>query len=104
MRRRTNLVAFGNGDTKLYTEKNLFKAVDKLLGIQNHHYATIEAQKDQFDFDAEQEEDYSEFAVVAFWDLHETDVFQCTRFFLIMNPQKRIIQDIKGTKIAQVLF
>ena len=42
--------------------------------------------------------------MVAFWDLHETDVFNCTHFFKIPNPRKRIVRDVDGTILYQVLF
>ena len=41
---------------------------------------------------------------MAFWDLHETDVFNCTHFFKIPNPRKRIVRDVDDTKLYQVLF
>ena len=41
---------------------------------------------------------------MAFWDLDETNVFVCSRFFIIPNPIKRIIRDVEGTVLHQVLF
>lgn len=35
-----------------------------------------------------------EFAVVAFWDLDEGEVLQCSHFFIIPNPTKRIIREV----------
>lgn len=42
--------------------------------------------------------------MVAFWDLHPTDVFVCNRFFIIPSPVKRVVKDAKGTQVHEVLF
>ena len=34
-------IIFGEVEKKLYTSKSLFREVDKLLGVQNQHYANI---------------------------------------------------------------
>ena len=94
---------YGQQDSKLYTPKRLFRDVDKLLGIQNQHYANIQKSKSNL-IGQETRQDCKEFAVVAFWDLHKTDVFVCTRFFIVPNPIKRIVKDSNGTIVNQVLF
>ena len=48
--------------------------------------------------------DCKEFAVIAFWDHHKTDVFECKRFFIVPSPVKRIIKDSNGTLVYEVLF
>ena len=53
---------------------------------------------------ADNRQDCTEFAAIAFWDLTETDVYKCSRFFVVPNPQKRVIKDVRGTLVYQVLF
>lgn len=46
-----------------------------------------------------------EFAVIAFWALHETvDKFKCIRHFYIPNPKKRMVKDVGGTELYEVLY
>jgi len=46
-----------------------------------------------------------EFAVIAYWDLDlETELFECSRFFVAPSPMKRIVADSDGTKLSQVLY
>ena len=94
---------YGEQDTRLYSTKGLFREVDKLLGIQNQHYADVKMSKANL-IGQTTRQDCKDFAVIAFWDLHKTDVFNCSRFFIVPNPIKRIIKDQRGTLVNQVLF
>ena len=51
----------------------------------------------------EARQDSEEFAVVAFWDLDETDVFECTRFFIVPYPQLREIKRVQGSILFEFL-
>ena len=72
--------------------------MDKLLGVQNQHYADIQKSKSNV-LGSETRQECNEFAVVAFWDLDKTDVFVCNRFFIIPSPFKRSVMDAKGTTV-----
>ena len=81
---------YGVYEPKLYTEKSLFRDVDQLLGVQSKHYADIGVSKSN-SLVKSVRQDCKEFAVVAFWDLLEADLFKCNRFFIIPNPVKRMV-------------
>ena len=102
-KKKTLTAQYGGAEVKLYTDKSLFQEVDKLLGIQNQRYADLAVSR-ATDLSLEARQDCEEFAVVAFWDLLPTDVFQCSRFFIIPNPKVRIIRDVRGTLVYQVLY
>ena len=59
--------------------------MDKLLGIGNKHYADLTQSRSEL-MSMEARQDATEFAVIAFWDLDETDVFICNRFFIVPYP------------------
>ena len=95
---------FEKDDKTLYLPVNLFNEKDHLLGIKNKHYADL-VKSGNDAVSAQARQNCKEFAVVAFWDLDpQTDVFKCTRFFIIPDPVKRIIRDVCGTVVYQVLF
>ena len=96
---------FGGTDEKLYLKARLFNQKDKLLGIQNNLYADIELNATAEKLSAKTRKSCKEFAVVAFWDLQkDTDVFKCSRFFIIPDPVKRIIRELNETVVYQILF
>ena len=64
---------YGGKEARLYTDKSLFRDVDKLLGIQNQHYAEIEKSIAN-EMSVEARMKCKEFAVIAFWDLVDGDV------------------------------
>ena len=68
LREKLQRAVFGGTDTKLYTPAHLFNVKDKLLGIQNQHYADVKLSKSS-ELASEARKDCTEFAVVAFWDL-----------------------------------
>ena len=94
--------AYSGFDHELY--KTLYEDVDLLNGVSPNEYANIKKSSSQALAIAAYQ-NCTEFAVVAYWDLEEsTDTFECSRYFLIPNPMKRMVSDVGGTQLFEVLY
>ena len=91
----------GNARDPLYMKNALNETVDPLIGIAPSYYANIEKDVSRDNSLEKKMRSYmncKEFGVVAFWNLNEEmNLFECIRYFIVPNPMKRTIKDVKGS-------
>ena len=45
-----------------------------------------------------------ELAVIAFWDKIDGGNYSCSRHFYVPNPKKRVVREVAGKELYEVLY
>ena len=94
---------YGGNFDDLYKQVYLNETVDPVAGVFAKEYAKVFKSESQ-DVAVSGFMNCTDYAVIGFWDLQESDRFECTRFFIVPNPMVRNIRDCDGTKLDQILY